>query len=52
MGIIVDGLAIVIGAALGSSIKKLSRFKNDAILGIGIMLLSAIGIIENIFIFV
>lgn len=49
MGILTNGIAIILGAALGSCIKKIKSFTTSAILGIGIMILSAIGIIENIF---
>jgi len=50
MGIAADALAIIIGVLLGCVLKKGITGERFQVLGIGIMLLSAVGFIENIFI--
>ena len=49
MGIIFDALSIFVGTFLGSVFKEKVNFKNFAILGISIMIISLVGFIENIF---
>ena len=49
MGIIVDGLAISLGALLGALFKTKVVLKRNDIFGIGILIISAVGIIENLF---
>ena len=49
MGILVDGLAISFGALLGSLFKSKVVLKRNDIFGIGILIISAVGIIENLF---
>ena len=48
MGFVVDGCAILFGGIIGGSIKKSVDFKNNAALSIAIMLISAVGLFENI----
>lgn len=49
MGIIVNALSITTGVFIGDRFKKRLVFKNFAILGIGIMIISIVGFFENIF---
>ena len=49
MGVIFSGLSIVAGTLLGSIFKEKVTFKNVAILGISIMIISLVGFMENIF---
>ena len=48
MGFLVDGLSIAIGGILGGLLNKRIAFKNFSALSIGIMLISAVGLFENI----
>jgi len=48
MGFIVDGCAIILGGILGELFKSKVNIKNFSALSIGIMLLSAVGLLENI----
>jgi len=49
MGIFIDALSIVSASFFGSVFKKRIKFSNFAALGIGIMIISIVGFIENIF---
>lgn len=49
MEIILNALSISTGAFIGEKFKKRIVFKNFAILGIGIMIISLVGFFENIF---
>ena len=49
MGIIFDGLAIALGSFLGSKSRKTVSKSFFSILGISVMIISAVGFIENIF---
>jgi len=49
MGIFADALAIVCGSLFGSRTRKGIRGDNYAILGIGIMIVSLVGFLENIY---
>ncbi len=49
MGIFTDALTIVLGGLFGSKLQKESRTKNYQILGIGIMLVSLVGFLENVY---
>lgn len=49
MGIIIDALAIISGGLFGSRFKDRSLFTNYTISAIGIMLISIVGFMENIF---
>lgn len=49
MGIIVNAATIIIGGLLGSIFKEKVALKNTAIFGICVMLISAVGLVENIF---
>ena len=49
MGIIVNTVAIAIGGLLGGLFKSKFTFKSNAIFGIGVMLISAVGAVENLF---
>lgn len=49
MGILVNALSISAGSFLGSKFKNRIVFKNFAILGISIMIISMVGFFENIF---
>lgn len=49
MGIITNALSISLGAILGSFFKGKTVFKNFNVFGIGIMIISIVGFLENIF---
>jgi uncharacterized membrane protein YqgA involved in biofilm formation len=49
MGILLSSLSIAGGTLIGSAFKEKVRFKNFAILGIAIMIISLVGFIENMF---
>lgn len=49
MGIIINALSISFGALLGSTFKSRVVLKNFSALGISIMLISFVGLIENVF---
>ncbi len=49
MGIIANALSITAGSLLGNRFKERITFKNFAILGISIMIISMVGFFENIF---
>ena len=49
MGVVIDALSIVIGTLFGSVFKEKINFKNFAVLGIAIMIISLVGFLENIF---
>ena len=49
MGIIVNAAVILFGGLLGSLFKTKFIFKSNAIFGISVMLISAVGVIENLF---
>ena len=48
MGFLVDGLSILVGSILGGFLKKRIAFKNFSAISIAIMLISAVGLLENI----
>ena len=48
MGFIVDGASIIIGGVLGGILKKKVNIKSNSALAIAIMLISAVGLLENI----
>ncbi len=48
MGILADALAISIGCLLGSLFKNKFSFKNNTTFAIGVMLISIVGLFENI----
>ena len=48
MGFIVDGCSILLGGILGGIFKKKVNIRNYAALSIGIMLISMVGLLENI----
>lgn len=48
MGILADGGVIILGGLVGCLFQKFSRFRNIAILGVGIMIISVIGVVENL----
>lgn len=49
MGIVMNAFAIITGSFLGSIFKKRIKFKNLAVFGIAIMIISIVGFFENIF---
>ena len=49
MGIAINTLSIMVGSFLGSVFKERIKFKNFAVLGIAIMIISIVGFFENIF---
>lgn len=49
MGIAINAISIVTGSLLGSIFKERIKFKNFAVLGIAIMIISMVGFFENIF---
>ena len=49
MGILADFLAIALGGLFGGLFRSKLSIKGNVIFGIGVMLISAVGIIENIF---
>ena len=49
MGIIVNALTIIISGLLGSLLKEKVNLKNTIAFGISVLLISAVGIIENVF---
>lgn len=49
MGILVDAFAIAFGGLLGSIFKERILLKNFSVLGISIMIISAVGFFENMF---
>lgn len=49
MGIVADGLSIILGSVLGWLFKERIRFKNLSVLSISIMIISLVGFFENIF---
>ncbi len=49
MGIFTDALTIILGGLFGSRLQKISNTKNYHILGIGIMLVSLVGFLENVY---
>ena len=48
MGIIVDGLCIVLGCLLGGILSKRISFKSSSALAIGVMIISLVGFLENL----
>lgn len=48
MGFLIDGLSIAIGGILGGFLNKKIAFKNFSAISIAIMLISAVGLLENI----
>lgn len=48
MGFLVDGLSILVGSILGGFLNKRIAFKNFSAISIAIMLISAVGLFENI----
>ncbi len=48
MGILADAFAIILGCLLGGVFKNKFSFKNNTTFAIGIMLISVIGLLENI----
>ena len=49
MGIVINSLSIIVGSFLGSIFKERIKFKNFAVLGIAIMIISMVGFFENVF---
>lgn len=49
MGIITDALTIVLGGLFGGTFRKSIRTNHNSILGIGIMILSIVGFLENVY---
>ena len=49
MGIAINTISIIVGSFLGSIFKERIKFKNFAVLGIAIMIISIVGFFENIF---
>lgn len=49
MGIVLDGLSIVFGCLVGSKLRKKTRQGSYHTLGIGIMIVSLVGCLENMF---
>ena len=48
MGFLFDGLSILVGSILGGFLNKRIAFKNFSAISIAIMLISAVGLFENI----
>lgn len=49
MGIFTDALAIILGGLFGGKLQKRNSSKNYHILGIGIMIFSLVGFLENVY---
>lgn len=49
MGIFTDALAIILGGLFGGKLQKRSNSNNYHILGIGIMIVSLVGFLENVY---
>lgn len=49
MGIVINTLSIIAGSFFGGIFKERIKFKNFAVLGIAIMIISMVGFFENIF---
>lgn len=49
MGILVDALAISAGILIGSCCKKILKFKSNPYFAMSVMIISLIGLIENVF---
>lgn len=49
MGIFTNALAIILGGLFGDKLQKRSNSKNYHILGIGIMIVSLVGFLENVY---
>lgn len=49
MGIIINALAIVFGGLFGNKLQKSNSTQNDTVLGIGIIIVSLVSFIENMY---
>ncbi len=49
MGIIINGLSIIVGSFFGHFFKERIKLENFSVLGISIMIISIVGFLENIF---